>query len=349
MSEPETLQTNKTSTPIIGDPSYDGKDWLASVSFGGGFQRSIYLLRQEFRWLVLVFFLAGFILSIILLPVNSWIANLDTLIAGEILSPTPDFLLLFDLLVTSMAWSLVESFVVFFVTFVLGTIAIYHVLKSVPSLHVLIPVERAVQYPFGMSIITALVTATILTLASVLVIPVPIFQVLFFFLPVLLVLGNSSLKQSFSLSANMRVKHWGRILSTLILGYILIIFSGVLGLTVFLNIESILGLYGVSLGIIEPFLLSLLVQIPVAMVAPLIPLFSIAFFAGARGAYREKQHEKYINSQGKLQAQLSRYTPLEEPTLERVILCQQCGKSLDQSNAFCTQCGRPVMPNETSH
>jgi hypothetical protein len=144
----------------------------------------------------------------------------------------------------------------------------------------------------------------------------------------------------------MRVKHWGRILSALILGYILIIFAGVLGLTVFLNIEIVLTLFGISLGIAEPFLLSLFIQIPVAMVAPLIPLFSVAFFAGAHGVYREKQHQKYMRSQGKLQAQPSRYIPLGEPTHTEEIPCQYCGKSLRPANAFCTQCGKPVKTKE---
>jgi hypothetical protein len=283
-----------------------------------------------------------------LYPVNSWIVNVDTLIAGEILAPTPDFLLLFDLLVTSMAWSLVERFVVFFGTFFLGTIAVYHVMKGVPSLQVLIPNERTVQFPVGRSIITGLITATILTLASVLVVLVPIFQVLFFFLPVLLVLGNMSLRQVFSLSVGMREKHWGRILSVLILGYVLVIFAGVLGQTVFLNIETVLSLNGVSLGIVEPFLLNLLVQIPVAMVAPLIPLFSVAFFAGARGAVHGKLHHKYMRSKDKLQTQPTRYIPLEELAQGEEILCHHCGKSLNPTNAFCTQCGKPVNTDKTT-
>ncbi|MHA2406594.1 MAG: zinc ribbon domain-containing protein, partial [Candidatus Hermodarchaeia archaeon] len=114
-----------------------------------------------------------------------------------------------------------------------------------------------------------------------------------------------------------------------------------------LNIEIVLSLYGVSLGIAEPFLLSLFVQIPVAMVAPLIPLFSVAFYAGARGAYREKQHQKYMRSQDKLQAPPSRYIPLTEPTHKEEAPCQHCGKSLDPANAFCTQCGKLVKTKET--
>ena len=346
MSEPETLRATNVSAPTKVEASFDAKDWLASVSFGSGFKRSLYLLRQEFRWLFGMFFLGGFTLSIALFSVNLLIANLDTLIAIEIFSPAPDFLLLYDLLVASMMWSLVQRFVLFFGTFLLGTMTVYHVLKAVPSLHALIPKEKTVHFPLGLSIVTALITASILTLASVLLVLVSIFQVLFFFLPVLLVLGDFSLRQVFSLSVGMRVKHWGRILSALILGYILTIFAGVFGLTVFLNIESVLSLYGLSLGIAEPFLLSLLVQIPVAMVAPLIPLFSVAFFAGARGAYREKQHARYIRLQAKLQTQPSRYTPLEEPTQQEEPLCPHCGKSLHPANEFCTQCGKRVKTDE---
>ncbi len=342
MSEPDLSQAVEASVPTNAEPSFRGKDWLASASFGDAFKRSIYLLQHQFRWLVLVFFIGGVTLSIILIPVNSIIATIDTLIAIEIFAPVPDVILLFDFLIASITWGLLQQFVLFFGTFILGTVAVYHVIKSVPSLHLLVPDVSAIRFPLVLTIIAAFITATILTFASVIPIIVPFLQVLFFFLPVLLVLGQFSLARLFTLSVGMRVQHWVRILSALIVGYLLILFAGTLGLTFYLNIEVVLSLYGISLGLAGPILLSLFTQIPVAMVAPLVPLFSVAFFAGARGAYREKHHQKYMRGQQKYQPQQVRYIPLEEPIQEQRSLCQHCSKPLEQGMVFCTHCGQPI-------
>ena len=48
MSEPESLQTTKASVPTKIETPFNGKDWLASISFGDGFKRSIYLLSLEY-------------------------------------------------------------------------------------------------------------------------------------------------------------------------------------------------------------------------------------------------------------------------------------------------------------
>ncbi|MFX1508668.1 MAG: hypothetical protein ACFFBR_00040 [Promethearchaeota archaeon] len=294
MSEP-----NLSPTPIEDNPSsfkstYSCADWLASATFGSAFQRSIYLLKHEFRWLVFLFFIGGVIMSMILIPVNEIIGTIEILITIELFAPVPDFLLLYDLIIASLMWGLLQKFVVFFGSFILGTAAVYHVMKAIPSLHVLVSNEETVGIPIGSTLAAAVITASLLSIASVIPFAVPLLQVLFFFLPILLVLGQFSLSQSFSLSIRFRVQHWGRILSTLILGYLLILFAGLLGQTFYWNIETLLGVYGLSLGIFSPILLSLLNQLPIAMVAPLLPLFSIAFFSGARGAYRAKQHERFM-------------------------------------------------------
>jgi len=347
MSEPELSQTKDAAYQRNVRTSYKGKDWLADAPFGDAFQRSIYLFHYHFRWLVFIFFIGGFIMSIVLFPINSMITTIDTLIANEVFAPIPDVILLIDLLITSMAWGFLQKFILFFGTFLLGTLAVYYVLRTTPSLHLLSRDATAIRFPFGSTIAAGLITATILTLASILPFLVSLLQVLFFFLPVLLVLGQFPLAQSLSLSISMRVMHWIRILSALILGYLLIIFAGTLGLTFYLNIEVVLNLYGISLGFAGLILLSLLTQIPVAMVAPLVPLFSVAFFGSACGTYREKQHQKYMRSQQSYQQQ-PRYIPLEEPIQAESPRCQHCGSPLGVGLAFCTQCGQPIKNTQTS-
>lgn len=298
-------ESNLFPSPIEDSPSsikstYSCADWLASATFGSAFQRSIYLLQHEFRWLVFLFFIGGVTMSMILIPVNAIIGTIEILITTELFAPVPDFLLLYDLIIASLVWGLLQRFVVFFGSFILGTAAVYHVIKAIPSLHVLVSNEETVGIPIGSTLAAAFITASLLSIASVILIAVPLLQVLFFFLPILLVLGEFSLSQSFSLSIKFRVHHWGRILSTLILGFLLILFAGLLGQTFYWNIETVLGVYGLSLGIFSPILLSLLNQLPIAMVAPLLPLFSIAFFSGARGEYRAKQHERYMQQHSSL-------------------------------------------------
>lgn len=336
-SHPQVSDSTETSGSF-----FKGKEWLANVSFGEAFQRCIFLLQHEFRWLVFMFFIGGFALALILLPINSTIAILDFLIANEIFAPVPDVILLIDLLFNNLMWGLVQKFVLFFGIFLLTTVTVYHVIKVVPSLNVLVPENEKVQFPFGSIIIAAIITASILSFASLIPFLVPLFQALFFFLPILLVLSQFSLTRSLSLSIGLRAKHWIRILSALLIGYLLIMFASVLGLTIYLNIEVILGLYGISLGFWGPILLSLLTQIPIAMVAPLVPLFSVAFFAGARGAYREKQHKKFMQQQQRFQTQQSRYVPLEETSPTKRIKCQHCGYLMEQNLRFCTQCGESI-------
>ncbi len=340
MSDTNLIQDEK---PIISsnvEVPFRVEEWYASASFGEAFQRSIYLLRHEFRFLILVFFLGGFTLSLILIPVNSMIASAEILITNELFAPIPDLISIFDLLIASAIWGLVQKFVVFFGTFVLGTIAIHHVFKTVPSLRVIASEMNEIRFPLGSTIVAAFVTSMILTLVSVIPIIVPFIQVLFFFLPLLLVLGTFPFTQAFSLSIGFRVKHWIRILSTHVTGYLLILFAGVLGLTIYLNIEVVLSLYGISLGFIGPVLLSFLTQVPVAMVAPLVPLFSVAFFAGARGAYREKQHQQFMSRQH--QPSRYRYIPLDGTMQGNRNLCQYCGNPLKPHLVFCTQCGQPT-------
>ena len=348
MSEPNLAQVTHISPSPDELSAFQGKDWLASTSFGDAFRRSIYLLRHQFRWLVLLFFIGGFILSLILIPVNSTIAILDILITNEIFAPIPDFLLLFDLLMASFTLGLVQNFVIFFGTFLLGTFAVYHVLRTVPSLLVLVSNPNALRFPILSTVLAAFLTATVLTAGSILVVIVPFLQVLFFFIPMLLVLGGFSLTKSFTLSISFRVHHWLRILGALVFVFILNLFAGTLGVTFYLNLETVLNLYGISLGLAAPVLLILLTQIPVAMVAPLTPLFSVAFFSGARGAYREKQHKKYMRQQRQVKPQQPRYIPFEEAVPDKGNKCKHCGQQGRPGIAFCTQCGQPIVKDPHS-
>lgn len=343
MSQQEFSQIVEQIVAHPKESSFKGKDWLVATSFGEAFRRAIYLLQHDFLWLFAVFIFGGFILSVILLPVDSLIIVVDTLIANEILAPVPDFFLLFNLLITSMAWGLLQKFVIFFGTFILGTLSIHHLFKTEQSLHFLLADERTLRFPISSTILAAFITSSILTFASVIPILVTILQVLFFFLPMILVFGQFSLSKSFAVSIGMRVQHWRRILSTLILGYVVITFAAVLGLTIYLNIETLLGLYGMTLGLAGPIVLSIFTQIPVAMVAPLIPLFSVAFFGGARGAYREKQHRKYLRQvQVHLPTQHLDSASREGEIHREKSICQYCGKLLEPDLTFCTQCGKPT-------
>ncbi|MFW9934700.1 MAG: zinc ribbon domain-containing protein [Candidatus Thorarchaeota archaeon] len=342
---PEPVSTQATISSVFPKEAspFKGKDWLANASFGTAFQRSILLLKQQFLKLFLIFFIGGFILSVILLPVDSLIIAIDTLIANEILAPVPDFFLLFDLLILSMAWGFLQKFMIFFGAFILWTLSIYHLFKTESSLQILLVDESKVRFPINSTILAAFITSIILTFASVIPILITILQMLFFFLPMILVLGQFSLTKSFTLSIGMRVQHWGRILSILILGYVLITFAGVLGSTIYLNIETIFSLYGITLGLAGLIALSIFTQIPVAMVAPIIPLFSVVFFGGARGAYREKQHQKYMHQVQIYQPpQHLNSAPSRGKIHDEKSICQYCGKQLEPDLAFCTQCGKPI-------
>ncbi|MHA2313817.1 MAG: zinc ribbon domain-containing protein [Candidatus Hermodarchaeia archaeon] len=334
LSEPALTGTSKQ--PL--SPS----DWLGEASFGQGLQRSITILKHQFRWFVLVFFVGGIIMAVAVFPLASIATSLNTLILSEILSMQPDYVLLFSWLMQSLVLGLFQNFILLFGVFVMNVIAVHRVLRTESSLHVLNQQQEALPIPIFKTIVTGFGVAAILTLVGIIPFVGLIVYTLLFFIPILLVLERTSIGGAFSLSAGLRRRHWQRILGALVLGYLLLLFAGTLGQTFYLNIEAIATLYGISLGVLGPVLLILLSQLPIAMVAPILPLFMIAFYAGARGARREAQHKQYMRRFYRQQQIKAKSIPLGEQHFESTRNCPECGTPLRLDSQFCTGCGTKI-------
>ncbi|MFX1539432.1 MAG: hypothetical protein ACFFBX_01450 [Promethearchaeota archaeon] len=282
-------------------------DWLASTPFGDGLKRSIYLLQRQFRWYVFLFFFGGVILAITVFPINSIIAGLEYLLVLEMLAPIPDILNLVNLLIISQILGLLVNFFTFFGFFLLSTITIYHAIRSEKSLHLLVKAQAPVHFPTLQVIGVGLATAAIFTTVSVILFLIPFIQVLFFFIPVVLIIENQSIGKAFSQSFQLRRRYWHRILGALILGYLFMLFAGRLGVTIYLSIDAVFNLVGVPLGLVGPFLLILINQLFVAMIAPILPLLSVAFYGGAKNTQHKIRYEAYIKW---VQKQKIRYPPI---------------------------------------
>jgi len=334
LSEPSLTGTvNQSLSP---------SDWLGEASFGQGLQRSISILKHQFRWFVLVFFVGGIIIAAVVFPLDSITTYLDTLILSEILSIQPDFVLLLSLLMQSLVLGLFQNFIMLFGVFILNVIAVHRALKTEPSLRVLSQQQEALPLPIFTTIVAGLGVATILTLVGIIPFVGLIVYTLLFFIPILLVLERTSIGRAFSLSTGLRRRHWQRILGALVLGYSLMLFAGTLGQTFYLNIEAIATLYGIPLGLLGPILLILLTQFPIAMVAPILPLFTIAFYAGAKGARRETQHKQYMRRIHRQQQAKAKLLPLGEQPFESTRNCPECETPLRLGSQFCTACGTKI-------
>lgn len=317
-------------------------DWLGEASFGQGLQRSISLLKHQFRWFVLVFFTGGLLIAVAAFPIAAIIANLNTLILNEIFAIQPDIVLLFSLLMQSLVLGLFQNFIMLFGVFVLSVSAVHRVLNTEASLRVLKNQQGALRFPIFKTIVAGLVFATILTVAGIIPFVGLVVYGLFFFVPVLLVLERASIGGAFSLSVGLRRRHWQRILGAIVLGYLLVLFAGTLGQTFYLNIEALATLYGIPLGVFGPVLLILLTQFTIAMVAPIPPLFMIAFYAGALGARREAQHKQYMRRFQRQQWAKARLIPIDKQPVESSINCPECGTPLRHDTQFCTRCGTKI-------
>lgn len=345
-----------SSLSSLSEPSLTGavkqplspSDWLGEATFGQGLQRSISLLKHQFRWFVLVFFVGGILIAVAAFPIALITANLDTLILIELFSMQPDVILLFSLLMQSLVLGLFQNFIILFGVFILSVIAVHRALKTEPSLRVLNKQQEALPFPIFKSIVAGLGVAAILTLAGIIPFVGLIVFALLFFIPVLLVLERASIGKAFSLSAGLRRRHWQRILGALILGYLLVLFAGTLGVTFYLNIEAVTTLYGIQLGLLGPILLILLTQLPIAMVAPILPLFTIAFYAGAQGARREVQHKQYMRHIQRQQRAKAKLIPFGEPPPESITNCPECGIQLRLGTQFCTGCGTKIEDSDQS-
>jgi hypothetical protein len=334
LSEPSLTKTdNQTLSP---------SDWLGEASFGQGLQRSITILKHQFRWFVLVFFVGGIIMAVAVFPLALITTNLDTLILSEILSMQPDIVLLIGLLMQSLVLGLFQNFIMLFGVFILNVIAVHHALKTEPSLRVLNQQQETLRLPIFKTIVASLGVATILTLVGIIPFVGLIVYALLFFIPILLVLERASIGRAFSLSAGLRRRHWQRILGVLVLSYLLLLFAGTLGQTFYLNIEAIATLYGISLGLLGPILLILLTQFPIAMVAPILPLFTISFYAGAKGSRREAQHKQYMRRIYRQQQAKTKLIPFGEQPFESTRNCSECGTPLRLGSQFCSSCGTKI-------
>jgi hypothetical protein len=275
-------------------------DWLISASFGDALKRSFYLLQRQFRWYVFIFFLGGVILAVSVFPINAVIATIEYRIVSEILTLFPDFFYLVNLLMLSQILQLFVNFFGFFGFFVLSTITVYYAVRRDETLQLLVKEPAAVHFPISQVIGGGLATAAILTAVSIIPFLVPFFQVFFFFIPAVLIIDTNSLKKVFGQSIQMRRRYWQRILGALILSYLFMLFASRLGITVYLNIETIFNQFrmipfsiSLALDFVGPLLLILISQLPVAMVAPILPLLSIAFYAGAKNTQRQIRYEAY--------------------------------------------------------
>lgn len=289
------------------------------------------------------------ILAVILIPVSSEIAFLETWLNTLLLEPIPDFNLLFILLTNVLLFGLVQNFIIFFGVGIINAVVIFRVINSESVLQFLVGQKELSVFPVRRIITASLIIAVMLTLASI--IPfIPLFlQVLFFFIPALIIIDNFTFGKAIQQSVGMRRGHWIRILGAIILSYIFILFAGQLGTTIFLDIQVVFAFYGIPIfAVVETFLLLILTQIPIAMVAPLFPLFSLVFYSGARGTLRETQLKHYLGQiQRKQQLKLKR-TPRSELMPQDQQLCPECRTPIVLGQSFCTQCGIKIYGDKTS-
>jgi hypothetical protein len=340
MSDLVPTSTTHAVTPSQPTSTLRGSDWLRSLSFGDALRQSIILLQHEFRWLVLLFFIGGTGLALVLLPVNSTLELLANQIIQEIVMYPPNFDVLVNLMTVNIMLGTLQTFVVFFGIFLLNSVTIFHVFKKVSTLEVVAKGNQPPQFPTLHIMAAGVVTAALLALANLLLVVVPLVLFFTFFVPTILIIERGSVRQAFSLSVGMRRRHGRRILGALLLGATFIVFTHTLGVHVYLSIEYLFQLFGYSLGIGGPVLLIVITQIPVSMVAPLIPLFSIAFYSGARGAMAEYKHERFTRAVQRHRARTQSLIPLDRTSPD----CRQCGMLLRPGVAFCTRCGTPMTP-----
>lgn len=348
MSNPDVSSVSSTPLTSTEDKPFRGVDWLVSISFGEGFKRCISLLRQNFRWLFILFLSGGITLSIILWPINSLISTLENQLVLELIAPLPDFDFIFFLLTTSVLWGLVRNFTIFFGVGILNAVAIYHVMNNEPTLLFISPNRNPPVIPVVRIIVAAFLIAGILTGVSIIPIVTPFIQVFFFFIPALFIIDNVYLGKAFRLSSGMRRGLWLRILGAIVLSFVLMLFAGQLGITVYLNIQVVFQLFGIPLGVTGSFLLIILIQIPVAMVAPFFPLFSIVFYSGAQGAFRDAQHKRYQRRIQRRQAVQSSLMPWPEEVAESTQTCAECNTPIGLGEQFCTRCGVEVKQDDKS-
>ena len=341
-------------------------DWLASVSFGEGLRRSVILLREQFRWYVLVFLLGGVGASLLLLPIDQILASLAERIVAELLSPVLDLAALGNLIMADLVLMFLENFAIALVLFLLSCIVIRHTFRSVPSLEILRP-KTPSQLSAGGVLGAGFVVAALLAVASLVFVAVPFLHALLLFTPVVLVVGSGSGFGGIRLSTQLRRQHWQRLLGALVASYVLNLFAGTLGGTIYLNLQTVLNLLHVSAGFLDPILQMIITQLPVAMVAPLLPLLSLVFYPSAMTTREDHLRSQFLRRQRQLQRRPPSYRPLPledtRPALPSVPddtagpmppgdvpgadTCPHCGASLKGGARFCPACGASLSYRTT--
>ena len=344
MSDLISSSTTKSDDLMHPVATLQPSDWLRSLSFSDALRQSIILLQGEFQWLILVFFLGGTGLALLLLPVNTIIEALANLIFQEMMSFPPNFDALLNLLTTSLFWGSLQTFVTFFGIFLMNAVAIHRVLKTHPTLEIMAKNSQAPHFPSLQIIGAGLITSGLTTVANLFVVLVPVVLLLCYFVPAVLVIEGGTMKEAFSQSFQMRHKHVQRILGAILLGATFLVFAHTLGVHVYLSLEFLFQLYGASLGIASLVALIILTQIPVSMVAPLIPLLSVAFYSGARGARAEHRYEKFTRAVRRQRARTASLKLLDASQSA----CRHCGNPLRPDSAFCSRCGTPTTLSPAS-
>lgn len=336
-------------------------DWLASVSFGEGLRRSVLLLRGQFRWYVLLFFVGGVGVSLLLLPIDQVITGVAERILAALLDPLLDLVALGNLLLVDLALMFLENFAIALLLFLLSCITIRRAFRSVPSLTILRPKTPA-RASAGGVLGAGLLVAAVLAAASLVVVAVPFLHALLLFTPICIVAGSASGFGAVRLSTRLRRQHWQRLLCALVASYVLNLFAGTLGGSLYLNLQAVLSLLHVSTGILDPILQIVITQLPVAMVAPLLPLLSLVFYPGAMTTEEDHLRNQFLRRQQQLQRRVTPYraipladarpaaslvspgaaSPMPQRDVPEPDRCRQCGAPLKEGAQFCHVCGAPL-------
>jgi len=342
-------------------PPPTSSKWLADIPFSEGIRRSSTLLRLLFRPLYTLFLIGGFLTSLILMPLSLLLSQLLAQLVSEMATFTNVYRLV-SLLVSILIWNWLEEFATALAIFLLCCAAIYMTVKAFPKLHSTItgePANHTVPSFSTISVVGAgLVFAVSLATARLTVIAVPIIYPLLFFAPPILIFERRGALEALRRSTQLITGHWRRALASLILSYLFITFAGQLGVMLYMNIEALLLLLQIPLGLPGLVLLAFLSQATAAATAPFLPLLSFIFYPGASAAHQQRQRRRR-----KIRPPHFIPFPSGQPptcpscgaTLKpHALFCHRCGAKIEGAerriaqvvaSGFCPSCGFPLLPN----
>ncbi len=317
-------------------------EWRMSIPFGEGFRRSIQLLRSQFRWFVTVFFVSGVLISLALIPIDQGIATYTTGAMDAI--QFFDFFLFFTFYSIVLLLTTLREFIVAFVISFLSCVVIFRILRKNLSLERLEEGEKQQSFPFGAAVSVSFIIAIMIGMANLFPVIIPLVYVFVFFAPAVAVISNLNGTQAIKQSILMRNENWQRILGAFILSFFLNVFAGTVGVMIYRNIETIAALYSLPLGFWGLVLLIMLTQLFVAMVAPLLPLMSIAFYGGGLAAAEADRRRRYLRKLKHIQRRRALLRPFDEATAQQTIYCRNCNAALRIGAEFCHHCGARIGP-----